>query len=118
MVLRQCQIDVGKQRRAEVLEAFKEWLRTSTALVRTPEMASQPLVQAALEGLQDPETFDASVDTVVELIYATSAKGSPSPDVLPLVQVLVGAVSPPISLALLHELHGPKEALAQSAKLC
>ena len=104
MRLRQFENAVGKQSIAEVLEAFKEWLRTSAALIQTPEMASQPLVQAALEGLQDPETFDASVDTVVELIYATSAKGSPSPDVLPLVQVLVGAVSPPITLSLHHEL--------------
>ena len=75
-----------------MLEAFKEWLRTSAALIKTPDMASQPLVRAALEGLQDPDTFDASVDAVVELIYATSAKGSLSPDVMPLVQVLVGAV--------------------------
>ncbi len=65
-------------------------------------MAKQPLVRAALEGLQDSDTFDASVDAVVELIYATSAQGSPSADVMPLVQMLVGAVSS-ISLSCTHE---------------
>ena len=50
-------------------------------------------MQAALEGLQDAASFDASVDAVVELIYATSAKGSPSTELMPLVQMLVSAVS-------------------------
>lgn len=56
-------------------------------------LATHPLVQATLEGLQSNEVFDPAVDAAVELIYCSAARGQPDQRMLPLVNVLVPAVS-------------------------
>ena len=48
-----------------------------------------------MQGLQaaDDALFDACVDAVCELIYCTSSRGEADPNMLPLVQLVVPAVS-------------------------
>ena len=80
--------------RARVLEAFASWLtlRPGCGLPGS-QLEQHPLVTAALEGLQSPETFDEAVDALVELIYSAASKGSPDRDSMPLIHRVVPAVS-------------------------
>lgn len=80
--------------RARVLEAFASWLtlRPGCGLPGS-QLEQHPLVSAALEGLQSPETFDEAVDALVELIYSAATKGSPDQDSMPLIHRVVPAVS-------------------------
>jgi hypothetical protein len=77
----------------QVLTAFSEWLKlASVESLDGAQLAEHPLVTAALEGLNKPDTFDGAVDAVVELVYLSSAGEQPVPGMLPLVARVVPAV--------------------------
>lgn len=79
---------------SRVLEAFSSWLiLTPGGGLPGSQLAQHPLVTAALEGLDNPETFDDAVEALVELIYSTSNRGAPDQDSMSLVSRLVPAVS-------------------------
>ena len=80
--------------RARVLEAFASWLTLRPGCgLPGAQLEQHPLVTAALEGLQSPETFDEAVDALVELIYSAATKASPDRDSMPLIHRVVPAVS-------------------------
>ena len=84
----------GAQTRSRVLEAFAAWLSlTPGAGLPGVQLAEHPLTSAALEGLNNHETFDQAVEAMVELIYSTSSRGAPSQESMALVARLVPAVS-------------------------
>eukprot|EP00850_Spirogloea_muscicola_P000526 SM000002S05606 [mRNA] locus=s2:1152982:1161233:- [translate_table: standard] len=77
----------------QVLLAFAAWLRISNGNVSASVLASHPLTISALDGLARPETFDAAVEAVCELIRFSV--GSSSADIaanMPLIQILVPRV--------------------------
>ena len=77
-----------------VLHAFASWLRLSAgAGLDGPALANHPLTKAAIEGLKSTDTFEDASDAVCELVLCTSSKGQPEPQMMPLVQLLVPAVS-------------------------
>jgi len=80
--------------RGQVLHAFAAWLRLSAgAGLDGPALASHPLTKAAMEGLKSTDTFEDASDAVCELVLCTSSRGSPEPQMMPLVQLLVPAVN-------------------------
>lgn len=81
-----------------VLHAFAAWLKLSAgAGLDGPALAGHPLTKAAMEGLSSLETFEDASDAVCELIMCTSTRGEPEPQMMPLVQLLVPAVSVKLS---------------------
>jgi len=84
----------------QVLEAFASWSRLSGGVGMDGAWLSQhPLVQAALQGLESTECFDAAVDAVCELVWTCvsgqAGNGMPPqilPHMLPLVQVITTKV--------------------------
>ena len=79
--------------RAKVLTAFAAWVELAGAnFLDGAQLAQHPLVEAALAGLRDSDVFDAAVEALVQLIFASSSAGSPRPHMQPLVQRLVPAV--------------------------
>eukprot|EP00850_Spirogloea_muscicola_P015941 SM000126S26317 [mRNA] locus=s126:109074:117426:- [translate_table: standard] len=71
----------------QVFLAFAAWLRISNGNVSASVLASHPLTISALDGLARPETFDAAVEAVCELIRFSV--GSSSADIaanMPLIQ--------------------------------
>lgn len=77
-----------------VLHAFAAWLKLSAgAGLDGPSLAGHPLTKAAMEGLASVDTFEDASDAVCELIMCTSTRGEPEPQMMPLVQLLVPAVS-------------------------
>ena len=80
----------------KVLTAFAAWVELGgMGSLDGAQLAQHPLVDAALTGLKDEDVFDAAVEAVVQLIYCSSAGGSPQPNLQPLVQRLVPAVRVP-----------------------
>ncbi len=76
-----------------MLHAFAAWLKLSAgAGLDGPALASHPLTKAAMEGLKSTDTFEDASDAVCELVLCTSSRGSPEPQMMPLVQLLVPAV--------------------------
>ena len=83
----------GGHVRGQVLHAFAAWLKLSAgAGLDGPALASHPLTIAAMEGLKSTDTFEDASDAVCELVLCTSSRGSPEPQMMPLVQLLVPAV--------------------------
>lgn len=77
-----------------VLHAFAAWLKLGAgAGLDGPALAGHPLTKAAMEGLASADTFEDASDAVCELIMCTSAGREPEPQMMPLVQLLVPAVS-------------------------
>lgn len=77
-----------------VLHAFAAWLKLSAgAGLDGPALAGHPLTKAAMEGLTSIDTFEDASDAVCELVMCTSTRGEPEPQMMPLVQLLVPAVS-------------------------
>eukprot|EP00850_Spirogloea_muscicola_P002208 SM000008S22297 [mRNA] locus=s8:929494:937857:+ [translate_table: standard] len=77
----------------QVLLAFAAWLHISNGNVSASVLASHPLTISALDGLARPETFDAAVEAVCELIRFSV--GNSSADIaanMPLIQILVPRV--------------------------
>ena len=83
-----------------VLHAFAAWLKLSAgAGLDGAALAGHPLTKAAMEGLTSVDTFEDASDAVCELVMCTSTRGEPEQQMMPLVQLLVPAVS-------LHMQHG------------
>jgi len=79
--------------RGQVLHAFAAWLKLSAgAGLDGPALANHPLTKAAMEGLKSTDTFEDASDAVCELVLCTSSRGSPEPQMTPLVLLLVPAV--------------------------
>lgn len=77
-----------------VLHAFAAWLKLSAgAGLDGSALAGHPLTKAAMEGLTSVDTFEDASDAVCELIMCTSTRGEPEPQMMPLVHLLVPAVS-------------------------
>ncbi|DBA80940.1 TPA: hypothetical protein ACH3X2_007160 [Trebouxia sp. C0005] len=92
-VLASCLNQKGGHVRGQVLHAFAAWLKLSAgAGLDGPALASHPLTKAAMEGLKSTDTFEDASDAVCELVLCTSSRGSPEPQMMPLVQLLVPAV--------------------------
>ena len=84
----------GQSVTGPVLHAFAAWLKLSAgAGLDGPALAGHPLTKAAMEGLSSVDTFEDASDAVCELILCTSTRGEPEPQMMPLVQLLVPAVS-------------------------
>lgn len=84
----------GDQVHGRVLSAFAAWLKLSAgAGLDGPALASHPLTKAAMEGLKSVDTFEDASDAVCELVLCTASRGEPEPQMMPLVQLLVPAVS-------------------------
>lgn len=85
-----------------MLSAFAAWLRLSSgAGLDGVALAHHPLTKAAMEGLKSVDTFEDASDAVCELVMCTASRGQPEPQMMPLVQLLVPAVSHLLSYALL-----------------
>lgn len=92
-VLASCLNQKGGHVRGQVLHAFAAWLKLSAgAGLDGPALADHPLTKAAMEGLKSTDTFEDASDAVCELVLCTSSRGSPEPQMMPLVQLLVPAV--------------------------
>lgn len=77
-----------------VLHAFAAWLKLSAgAGLDGADLAGHPLTKAAMEGLTSVDTFEDASDAVCELVMCTSVRGEPEQQMMPLVQLLVPAVS-------------------------
>lgn len=77
-----------------VLHAFAAWLKLSAgAGLDGATLAGHPLTKAAMEGLMSVDTFEDASDAVCELVMCTSVRGEPEQQMMPLVQLLVPAVS-------------------------
>ena len=84
----------GNQVQGRVLSAFAAWLRLSAgAGLDGPALASHPLTKAAMEGLKSLDTFEDASEAVCELVMCTASRGQPEPQMMPLVALLVPAVS-------------------------
>eukprot|EP00891_Asterochloris_glomerata_P002287 jgi/Astpho2/2287/e_gw1.00040.5.1_t len=91
-VLAACLTQDGGARKPQALKAFASWLRLkSGCLLEGAVLAQHQLTQAALQA--NDAVFEAAVDAVCELIYCTSSRGEADPKMLPLVQLVVPAVS-------------------------
>ena len=88
-----------------VLHAFAAWLRLSAgAGLDGAALANHPLTKAAMEGLTSVDTFEDASNAVCELVMCTSTRGEPEQQMMPLVQLLVPAVSfPSINLVMLSQ---------------
>lgn len=97
-----------------VLHAFAAWLRLSAgAGLDGAALVNHSLTKAAMEGLRSVDTFEDASDAVCELVMCTSTRGEPEQQMMPLVQLLVPAVSCPIvTLVMLFE------ALCHQARYC
>ena len=85
----------GGHARGQVLHAFAAWLKLTAGGqgLDGSALATHPLTQAAMEGLTSADTFEDASDAVCELVLCTSSRGQPEPQMMPLVQLLVPAVS-------------------------
>jgi hypothetical protein len=89
-VLGSCLEGAGEHGRQQALEAFAAWLRLGGGEgVGAAALAASPLTAAALQGLRSPDSFHAAAEAVVELIYCTSHRGRPRPEMGALVQAVV-----------------------------
>lgn len=75
-----------------VLEAFAAWLRFTGDKTDPSLIQKCPLIQVVLDGLQKEESFFAAVDAIIEVIYCSSHKGRPKPELQQVVQALVSQV--------------------------
>jgi len=85
----------GPAVREQVLQAFASWMRMQKRPASNAgSLTNHPLVLAALESLADPGAFDAAVDSVTEVIWATGGgeSGVIDPEAFPLVQIIVPRV--------------------------
>jgi len=92
-VLVSCAPILGERMREHLLVAYGAWIRLSadrgcpgldgTALVE------HPLTAVAVSGLAEPDTFEAAVNALIELLWCTSQEGRPRESMLPLAMLVV-----------------------------
>lgn len=76
----------------QVLEAFAAWMLLVGNKVAPSVVMECKLVYVALEALKHEDSFFSAVDAVVEIIYCSSLRGRPKPEMAQLVQAIVSQV--------------------------